>query len=348
MDDIQARQAAGASVNEIVADNGRVIRTHILRGPECQMVVKCGLGANSWAMLILLHRQGKRPRAIITADPGYEWDESWLFMIHVGAHWLESVGFPVPTIVSRASEGKYRRREVRKVETLREECDRLEMPPSAAFGKSRCSMVYKAEPSFWWLQRQPWARLEHGMRRRIAIAIGYDADERHRWELADEFRSNKTEAEWSYPVYPLAEAGIGRDECERMCLDEFGPFVEKLYGRKPQFRFSAREDGPVPVKSACKFCPNNTIADWYRLARNHPNDYLDIVELSRRTEKNVTSEAVGFLRNAMPAGKRHLHVWHDGGYPDAPPPPVPGKGGPENFAAPTDDGRDEMPCECAL
>lgn len=308
----------------IIEGNGRTVRTHMLRGPECQLVMKNGLGVNSWALAALYKRLGVRPRAIITSDPGFEWPESWDYLHRIGAPWLEANGFPPVTVVSRASEGVWRAREVRKTETLIEECERIGYPPSAAFGHKKCSMVYKAEPSFWWLQRQPWARLEHGMRRRIAVAIGYDFGERLRWEGKDEFTSNTTEREWCYPVYPLVDARLTYEDCEALCLEEFGE---------------------VPPGSACMFCPFNTLDDWYRFAHRHPEQYLRVVSLSRKTDRHVETDGVGFLRRAMPAGKRRLHVWHDGGYPDGPPPPDPGFA-PTRLPGPVE--RDELPCECSL
>jgi hypothetical protein len=179
------------------------------------------------------------------------------------------------------------------------------------------------------------------MRRRINIAMGYDYGERRRWFGRDEFTSNKLEAEWCYPSYPLVDARIDRDGCEELCRTEFGPFVESLYG------WSADDfcGGPVPPKSACKFCPNNSIDDWYRLAHKHPNDYLKIVELSRKCDGNIESEAVGFLWRAMPAGKRRLHLWHDGAYADAPSPPIPGRVPVKPIKQ---NDIDDMPCECSL
>lgn len=327
-------------MNTFTRQDGSEFRTHVRRGPECKIIMKMGLGTNSWALAALFKKLGIRPKAIVCADPGFEWDESWIWAARIGAPWLEQNGFPPITIVSRASEAKYRPR-AEKTESLLEECERINYPPSAAFGLKKCSMVYKAEPSFWWIQRQSWARFEYGMRRRINVAIGYDYGERRRWFGKDEFTSNSLESEWCYPTYPLVDARLDRDGCEDLCREEFGAFVSDFYGYDSQ-TFCG---GPVPPKSACKFCPNNSLADWYRLAERHPLDYERIVELSRRCEANVESDAVGFLWRAMPAGNRRLHIWHDNAYEGVPPPPVPGLPPPVNVS---DDDPEEMPCECSL
>jgi hypothetical protein len=214
---------------------------------------------------------------------------------------------------------------ITKTESLFAECDRLAMPPSAAFGLKKCSMQYKADPSLWWLQAQPWVKEEVAQGRRIAIAIGYDYGEPRRYEGRDEFTSNKTERRLAFPTYPLVRAKLDRDAC-----------IELI-----------RSEGlPVPPKSACRRCPNNTLEDWYRLAERYPEIYLQAVELSRRSEANVHSSAVGLLRNAMPHGKRRLHLWHDGKYDNVPSPPIPGQKSPCEIDI--EDDRDELPCECAL
>jgi hypothetical protein len=289
------------------------------------LVVKFGGGVNTWALLVLLRRQGRTPKAIVMADPGDEWPETIAYRDGVGRLWLERVGFPPVMVVSRASEAGYRRREVRKTETLLEECERLGSPPSAAYGMKRCSLTYKAEPSFWWLERQPWAARERAEGRRIAVAIGYDTSEPRRYEGKTEFTWRKAERDFSYPEYPLVEAGMDREACEAMIVDE---------------------GLPVPAVSACRFCPNNMMVDWRRLARDDPRHFERIVELSRRSDLTVREDSVGFMRTAGRSGMRKLHVWVDGGYGDALPPPPDGsldllEDRPETDA-------DDMPCECAL
>lgn len=284
-----------------------------------KLIAKCGGGVNSWALFVLLQRQGRRPDAIVMADPGDEWRDTEEYRDGVGAAWLARVGFPPVTMVSRASEAAFRPR-ASKVETLFEECDRLASPPSAAYGLKRCSMQYKATPSFWWLQRQPWAIEEHRAGRRIEIAIGYDFGE-NRHVGRDEFKE-KLEAEWCFPSYPLVAAKQDREACEELI----------------------RSAGlPVPPKSACMRCPNNKASDWTRLYQTRRDIYDEAVDLSRRSESVITSPAVGFLRGFAPNGKRALHVWHDGGYGSAMPPP-PGSG----MTIANDDDRDQIQCECSL
>jgi hypothetical protein len=116
------------------------------------------------------------------------------------------------------------------------------------------------------------------------------------------------------PWYPLFEAGIDREGCEALI----------------------REAGlPPPPKSACTFCPNNQLEEWVRLRERHPDRFAYAVAMSRRAEATVQNDRVVGLMRCNPRGKRQLHVWADGGYPDLPAP-----------RAANDD--DTMPCECAL
>lgn len=287
-----------------------------------KLVAKCGGGVNSWAMFVLLKRLGIRPDAIVMADPGDEWDETERYRDTIGADWLARWGFPPVTVVSRGSEALYRPR-ASKTETLFEECARLASPPSAAYGRTRCSMQYKATPSFWWLQRQGWAQAERQCGRRIAIAIGYDFDEGHRAEGRADFK-DPLEAAWCYPIYPLYEVKADRDDCESLILQDIGV---------------------LPPKSACRRCPNNTLEDWYRLYDTRPDIYQEALDLSRRSVDTIESPSVGFLRGFAKQGRRQLHAWHDGEYPDMPLPPHRRA---KFLPVISDMDRDEIHCECAL
>lgn len=82
-------------------------------------------------------------------------------------------------------------------------------------------------------------------------------------------------------------------------------------------------------KSACTFCPNNTLEEWEELRREEPGAFERAVAMSRAA-KIDSPDAIGLMR-CNKHGKRQLHVWADGGYSDV-------RGGEE----------DEQPCECAL
>lgn len=264
-----------------------------------------GGGVNTVAALVWLNENSHTLDAICMVDPGDEWPETEAYRDGPMREWLAAVGFPPVTTINRIDEGKHNRRAWR-LETLRQECTRIGSVPSIAYGYKKCSSKYKGDTSRWWAARQPWAIDEWASGRKIVKVIGYDADESSRVRKAFQ---NKWEAMRMVPWYPLYDAGINRDDC----ID-----LIKLAGL------------PIPPKSSCTFCPNNTLAEWKLLRKVHPDRFQDAVDMSRNA--NIESPtAVGLMR-CNPHGKRQLHEWADGQYGDI-----------------DDDATDNpLPCDCAI
>jgi len=275
------------------------------KGP---ILVAYGGGVNSVALLVLLASQGVRPVAIVMADPGSERRATLHYRDAVMGPWLRAQGFPSVAGASRKAEGSFRPR-VHVRETLREECLRTRTLPSVAYGYKKCSLKYKSEASQWYVARQTWARDAWARGERVVKAIGYDAGEerRVRAELSD--RERKRYVPW----YPLVEVGIDRDGCETLI----------------------REAGlPSPGKSACTFCPNNTLAEWIDVRDNEPDRFAEALEMSRNAD--LTSPDVVGLMRCNPHGMRQLHVWAEDGYPE------------RRCGVRDDIDGESMPCECAL
>lgn len=302
--------------------------------PAGKLVVSYGGGVNSVAVLVLLKRLGAVPTAIVMVDPGSEWRATYMYRDEVMQPWLKSIGFPTITTITRAEEGRHRSRAWR-LETLREECLRTKSLPSVAYGWKKCSQKFKGDTQRWWIRRQPWAletwrefrvaTLEPGRRtkfnvridgERLIKVIGYDVDEVRR--VRSSFQ-DPWENERFVPFYPLVEAKLGRDEC-----------VDLI----------AEEGLSVPGKSACKFCPNNKLAEWERLRREEPDGFAEAVEMSRNAVGSIGSPDVVGLMRCNPHGRRQLHIWAEGGYEVS---PASGR-----VRYDDDDERDAMPCECAL
>lgn len=275
--------------------------------PDGELVVSYGGGVNTVAVLLALHDHGVRPRAIVMADPGSERAATVAYRDNVMAPWLAAVGFPPVVVVNRRDEGAFRPRAWR-LETLREECLRMGNLPSVAYGLKKCSAKYKGEPQRWWVERQPWARAAWSAGRRVIRVIGYDRDEERRvlkskgvsWAPQIEMARF---ASW----HPLYDLGFHREDCEDLI---------------------AEHGLPSPGKSACTYCPNNTLEEWEQLRQDEPERFAEAVEMSSRARVE-SPNVVGLMRcNAQ--GKRQLHVWADGGY-------GPSSGGHEP----------EQDCECA-
>ncbi len=142
--------------------------------------------------------------------------------------------------------------------------------------------------------------------------IGYDAGERRRVIKAFQ---NTWEDDRFEPWYPLVESGMDRNDCEATIL----------------------EAGlPLPVKSACTFCPNNTLSEWEDVRREEPEAFASAIAMSRKAAGAIESPDVVGLMRCNPHGKRQLHVWADGGYP----------GIAQRYD--DEDATEAQPCECAL
>lgn len=205
------------------------------------IAVSCGMGVNSTAMLILLRRDGVVPTAIVFADTGSEKPETYRY-IKVLGKWLRRVCFPALTIVKNPSpRAGYR--------SLEENCVANRTLPSIAYGFQRhsCSLTWKGNVIDRWLVRQPWAQEAWRHGKPVTRLIGYDdscADRRRT------FRVDKLDGDnrWVFR-YPLRERGLDRDACIALIRDE---------------------GLPVPVKSACFFCPAMRKSEIIDLAVRHP------------------------------------------------------------------------------
>lgn len=270
-----------------------------------KIVVSYGGGVNSVAVLVQLSRLGLTPTAIVMADPGSERAGTIDYRDRILPLWLAAHGFPPVTVITRIGEGADNPRAWR-LETLRDECLRINSLPSVAYGFKKCSAKYKGDPQRWWIERQPWAHEEWAQGHKLAKVIGYDFDEpkRIRHEFGNEKENGKFEA-W----YPLFDAKMDREAC-----------VDLI----------ASEGLPVPPKSSCTFCPNNTLAEWEALRTDEPEAFAEAVDMSRRALPTIDSPDVVGLMRCHPHGKRQLHVWADGGY------------------EPAKEVETMQPCECAL
>ncbi len=319
---------------------------YVVRTPEAPMiVVSYGGGVNSVAVLVELHRQGRVPTAIVMADPGSEHAATEHYRDVVLPPWLSRVGFPRVTVVSRAEEGRLREG-VSRHESLEEECTRIAALPSIAYGWKKCSAKYKGESQRWWVARQTWAQEEWSAGRKIQKAIGYDTDEERR--VLAIFPTPWEDARFT-PVYPLIQAGWDREGCEALIRDA---------------------GLPSPGKSACTYCPNNTLAEWQQLQANEPDAFARAVAMSRRALPLLTSPRSTGLMRCNPHGQRQLHTWADGlyatGFRDADPVRPEDVVSPEvedawnegerreaplafeGRAPDAEDLADALPCECAL
>ncbi len=229
--------------------NGEAIRA--------PMVVSYGMGVDSTAMLLGLEQRGERPDRILFANTGGEKPETYAYEKTIGA-WLESVGFPMLTTSSyRPTNAPY--------STLEGNCAANETLPSLAFGRSGCSNKFKSEVMDAFLlgkKRGPWSGegwdklyLAKAVGLKTLKCIGYDngrADLRRAARVA-----GRDDPNFEYR-YPLQEWEWTREECVAE--------IEKA-------------GLPVPIKSACYFCPASHRCEIRWLAAQHPSLFLQAVAM---------------------------------------------------------------------
>lgn len=217
--------------------------------PEAPVIVCYGGGVDSTAMLIALHRHGIVPDLITFADVGGEKPETYQ-MVETMSQWCIANGFP-PVITCKKgtlpSTG---------YTDLAGNCTENETLPSLAFGMKSCSIKWKQGPQDQYVKgckRGPnkcdphplWIDCQAKGIKPVKL-IGYDAGP------ADIRRSAKLKEEdelFQYR-YPLQQLGMAREECIALIINE---------------------GLPVPIKSACWFCPASQKWELYWLAGMHPD-----------------------------------------------------------------------------
>jgi hypothetical protein len=211
------------------------------------LVVAYGMGVDSTAMLIGLEKRGIRPNMILFADVGGEKPDTYLYA-PVFREWLRDVDFPQFEVV------RYRP-PIAPYDTLYGNCWQNETLPSLAFGRKGCSIKWKRQPQDnrvrqWGAAREAWAA---GLR--LKKLIGFDASETRR-----RYGDRGDDPQYEY-WYPLLDWGWDRDKCKRVIADE---------------------GLPVPVKSACFFCPASKKPELAELNDRSPDLYQLSIDLEDR------------------------------------------------------------------
>jgi len=227
----------GGNVNQIrlfPADIGAPVRFENGRiaGPlgDAPIVVSLGVGVDSVAMLVEMHRRGIRPDTIITAlvgqgKYGNEHPRFYLYLPLLDT-WLKRVGFPAITFV-RYELG--RKAKHHHYESLAGNCISNRTLPSIAFRRNHsCSLKWKGDQIDKHVTAvygdQPCYRL-----------VGYDCTEIKRVSrFSTKTKPGGARANDMY-LHPLQLWGMNRGDCERAII---------------------QAGLPSPGKSSCVFCPS--------------------------------------------------------------------------------------------
>jgi hypothetical protein len=244
--------------------------------------VAYGLGVNSTAMLVEFALRGIRPDLILFADTGGEKPETYRYLTVIRP-FLAKTGFPDVSVV------RYRPRTA-PYYTLEEQCLHTGTLPSLAYGGKSCSLKYKRRPQDdFILKRYPEPEVRQaggrvvralgydaGERRRVVKALGLDAGEHHRvrWQTQPPgpaqklSRDQRLDRDYFHYWYPLIEWGYDRQHC-----------VEVI----------AQASLPVPMKSACFYCPASKRQEILWLREHHPELLQRALAIERHAQPNLTS-----------------------------------------------------------
>lgn len=197
-----------------------------------------GGGTNSSALACEAIERGLRPpAAVFFADTGGERPRTYEH-VEEFSEYLKGHGWPGVTTVRWI---RVRAPYTGQFLSLEDWCLQFKSLPSLAFGRKGCSVKWKAQPVDKAVKAHPAAVASHAIGVPVIRALGYDADEPHRWNRG---RDDQHFRWWA----PLVEWDMGREEC-----------VEVL----------ARH-GFSPGKSACFFCPGTKRHEILALGREEP------------------------------------------------------------------------------
>ena len=207
------------------------------------IVISCGVGMDSIALLIEAERQKIRPDLIVFADTGSEHPRTIAYISTLQS-WLLSVGFPALSVV----------RWIRRDGThtpLHEVCEARSEMPSAAYGFAGCSDKWKRQPVDKYVKNYPDVIAALAAGEVVERWIGFNADEGHRLKGNDKQDAYRWRA-------PLVEWDIGRAEVRQI------------------IRCSGL---PLPGKSSCWLCPHMKPGEVRDLRRDHPELYQRAISI---------------------------------------------------------------------
>jgi hypothetical protein len=218
-------------------------------------IVSYGGGVNSTALLIEMYHRDIPADLILFADTDGEKPDTYEY-ISVMNHWLTRHGMPEIQIVKYTDKNGDRL-------TLEEECLRSETLPSLAYGFKRCSLKHKISIQDKAINHHPGAKEIWKAGDKITKFIGYDAGEERRRQKA--IQHDLADKKYQ-KAYSLIDCGIDR----RGCLD-----------------IIQAEGLPLPVKSACFFCPASKKYEVRELSKRYPGLYKRAVEIEKLAKSHL-------------------------------------------------------------
>lgn len=193
-------------------------------------IVSYGGGTDSTAMIIEMLDRGERIDYITFADTGGERYFTYGYILMFNKWLIDNHGIGI-TVVKKTGLDN----------TLEDNCLRMNMLPSLAYGFKGCSQKWKIQPQDKFFNNLPQAKELWKTGAKIVKCIGYD--------LGEERRAKIKECDKYTYRYPLIEWEIERETC-----------IEIITSKGL----------PLPGKSSCFFCPANKKPEINDLMENYP------------------------------------------------------------------------------
>lgn len=257
-----------------------LLEAAITRTLDRPLMVSIGMGVDAIAATIALVRLGARIDLAVFSDTGGERPETYAY-IEIFDRWLrENAGIPLTVMRLVPPNAPY--------ETLEGELLANKTLPGAALGPKSCSVKWKGKAIDSWIRgwkavgkreaQEPWQPAldcwEQG--RRVLRVIGFDAGAKDR-------RRGAVEGDKHYQnFFVLRELGMDRLDCANEIISA---------------------GLPLPIKSACFFCPFNKETELKWLHHHHPDLFRRAMVIEAKALPRLTSSE-GMWRKARVADGR--------------------------------------------
>lgn len=258
------------------------------------LVVMCGLGVDSSAILVRLKKLGIRPELIAFSQVGAEKDATYAYQSRL-EKWLEENDFPPLTIMNPP-----RPRDI----SLEAHLLRLGIFVSLSYGrKHSCSVAWKLETAKRFFQT--WEPYRQAKRdgKFVVQAIGFNADENYRVERAEESvqRANGGEASVEEKKNTTGFQVAGIDDT---CLSWF-PLIEEGMTRADCVMENVEAGLGFVPKSSCTVCAAMSWSEVDDLELTEPHRFFRclMVEFCARNNKVIEHPKI--------RGIRYGEAWFD-------------------------------------
>lgn len=274
--------------------------------PAGKIYVSNGMGIDSFAVLVGLQKLGLRPEAIYFADTGNEKDPTYALLPALNA-WLRKVGFPEVTVLTKVTREGFSL-------SLEQHSLRTRRLPAFAYGGASCSLKFKGDRIDLAIRHRPDAQACLARGEKLIRVIGYDDSK------ADRERARKAREGREKILAPAARAEVARlraentaasvkaakllerriERAERDARENYWFYPLQLWGwtRAECVRQIEAAGLPVPVKSACYFCPGQKPHELVEMALQDPEKAWRVIVMESLAMNSHTTD-VGLWRSAI-------------------------------------------------